>query len=128
MECLFCNTKFINENKFIENKYWLSIYDGFPVTKGHVLIIPKKHINSIFDISSIRVLISLIQIIIKVKNQLVKKYRPDGFNIGINDGNAAGQTIPHLHIHVIPRYNGDGGLPCGVRNVFDQSKANYLNQ
>lgn len=128
MNCLFCDSSFIEKNKIIENKYWVSIYDGYPLTKGHTLIIPKRHIKSFFDISSFRMFLALFKMLWRVKKILIDTYHPTGFNIGINDGVDGGQTIPHLHIHLIPRYKNDGGKPCGVRNIFPSSKANYLNK
>lgn len=127
MECLFCDKDFINNNKIIESENWVAIYDGYPVVLGHSLIIPKVHISSIFDIKDDKLIIELFKIINSVKNTLCDKYKPKSFNIGINDGKFAGQTIPHLHIHIIPRYENDGGLPCGVRNIFNKEIANYLN-
>lgn len=122
-DCLFCSSEFYSENKIIhESDDWYAIYDGFPVVKGHTLIIPKKHIQSIFELSEISTLFSFIK---EVKHILDEKYSPSGYNLGINDGEHAGQTIHHLHIHMIPRYIGDCGLPCGVRNVFPPNLANY---
>lgn len=126
MECLFCNKDFIDSNKIFETENWIAISDGYPVSLGHSLIIPKKHISSIFDITDNNLIIELFSIINSVKNILYEKYSPQAFNIGINDGKCAGQTIPHLHVHIIPRYENDGGLPCGVRNVFKKEIANYV--
>jgi len=124
-DCLFCSSEFYSQEKIIcESDDWYAVYDGFPVVEGHTLIIPKKHIQSIFELSDISTLFSFIK---EVKNILDKKYSPSGYNLGINDGEHAGQTIPHLHIHMIPRYIGDFGLPCGVRNVFPPNLANYRN-
>lgn len=128
MECLFCNIDFLNKNKIFETNNWIAIYDGYPVSLGHSLIIPKKHISSIFEISDTNLIVELHNCLSNLKDFLIKKYSPKGFNIGINDGKYAGQTIPHLHIHIIPRYENDGGLPCGVRNVFSKDIANYVNK
>lgn len=123
-KCLFCDDDFFTEEKLVyENKFWRVVYDEYPVSRGHVLIIPKKHIESVFKLSVEFLL--LFQTIKETKKILDDKFHPDGYNIGINDGEYAGQTIPHLHIHLIPRYKYDGGLPCGVRNVFPQSIADY---
>lgn len=128
MECLFCNRDFLNKNKIFETNNWIAIYDGYPVSLGHSLIIPKTHISSIFEISDTNLIVELHNCLSDLKDFLIKKYSPKGFNIGINDGKYAGQTIPHLHIHIIPRYENDGGLPCGVRNVFSKDIANYVNK
>ena len=123
-ECLFCDDEFYTEDNLIfENKFWRVIYDSFPVSNGHVLIIPKRHIESIFNLSF--EMLSLFNVIKMVKKFLDDRFHPDGYNIGVNDGIASGQTIKHMHIHMIPRYNNDGGLPCGVRNVFTPHLADY---
>ena len=123
-ECLFCDDEFYTEDNLIfENKFWRVIYDSFPVSNGHVLIIPKRHIESIFNLSF--EMLSLFNVIKMVKKFLDDRFHPDGYNIGVNDGIASGQTIKHMHIHMIPRYHNDGGLPCGVRNVFPPHLADY---
>ena len=125
-ECLFCKDDFYGDNVIYEDKHWRVAYDAYPVSKGHVLIIPKRHIESFFKISV--EFLSLFHLFKVVKKILDEKYNPDGYNIGINDGFASGQTINHLHIHLIPRYKNDGGLPCGVRNVFPPKIADYRNK
>lgn len=123
-KCLFCDKNFYTEEKLIyEDKFWRVVYDEYPVSKGHVLIIPKRHIESFFEITV--ELFSLFRTFNKTKKILDELYHPDGYNIGVNDGKYAGQTIPHLHIHLMPRYKNDGGLSCGVRNVFPPSIADY---
>ena len=124
-KCLFCDEEFFCEESLIyENQYWRVVHDRFPVSKGHVLIIPKRHVESIFELNVIE-MSSLPKVFVDVKNILDEKYRPEGYNIGINDGVVSGQTIKHTHIHFIPRYSNDGGLPCGVRNVFPPIIADY---
>jgi diadenosine tetraphosphate (Ap4A) HIT family hydrolase len=100
------------------------IADGFPISPGHTLIIPKRHIDSFFRIDP-EERESLILLLEQAKNLLTKDLSPDGFNIGINDGAAAGQTIPHLHIHLIPRYQGDQSDPRGGVRWIIPEKANY---
>ena len=122
--CLFCNEEFYTEDNLIfENKHWRVVYDRFPVCDGHVLIIPKRHVESIFNLSL--ELLYLFNVLRLTKKFLDSKFHPDGYNIGINDGVASGQTIKHCHIHLIPRHKNDGGLPCGVRNVFPPHLADY---
>lgn len=122
--CLFCDENFYDEENLIfENKFWRVVYDRFPVSRGHVLIIPKRHVESIFKLSF--EILSLYNVIKITKKFLDDRFSPDGYNIGINDGVVSGQTIKHTHIHLIPRYNNDGGLPCGVRNVFPPHLADY---
>lgn len=99
-----------------------AIEDKFPVSKGHALIIPKRKIESYFDLpfqeqSACWFLVNLI------KQELKDKYKPSGFNIGVNINKAAGQTVPHCHIHIIPRYVGDVENPRGgVRGVIPSKK------
>ena len=116
MSCMLGN--YINTKKFImENELAFAIYDKYPVNKGHVLIIPKRHFANYFD-STEEEIAAFYELIKKVKTLLDKDFRPDGYNIGININEAAGQTIFHLHIHLIPRYNGDVNNPRGgVRNL-----------
>lgn len=116
--CLFCNKEDI-ENKIIEeNDFCYARWDNFPVSKGHAEIVPKKHIESFFDLKN-NELIEIFSLISKVKDLIQEKYNPDGYNIGINEGDAAGRTIHHLHIHLIPRYKGDVENPRGgIRHII----------
>ncbi len=113
--CIFCN---IPDNIIYETNLLYAMYDKYPVSKGHVLIIPKEHVKNYFEASDI--LRKEIDIaIFKLKEILDKEYNPDGYNIGINNGITAGQTIFHLHVHLIPRYKGDVQDPKGgVRGVI----------
>jgi len=121
-DCKFCN---IDASRIIrEEDAGFIIRDGYPVTLGHTLIIPRMHVSSLFqlDVDEQSKLFILMN---KAKNILDNEFSPDGYNIGINDGVAAGQTIQHLHIHLIPRYKGDQGDPRGgVRLIFPH-KAKY---
>src|SRR6185369_12517487 len=93
-------------NVITSNAHATAIYDGFPVSPGHCLIIPKRHIASFFEATR-EEQVSLLDLLAEVQEVLEKERKPDGFNIGINVGEAAGQTVMHLHIHLIPRYAGD---------------------
>jgi diadenosine tetraphosphate (Ap4A) HIT family hydrolase len=100
------------------------IRDAYPVSPGHTLIIPRRHVGSFFELTA-EERGSLLGLLEAAKRELDGTHRPDGYNIGINDGPAAGQTVPHLHIHLIPRYQGDQPDPRGgVRWVFPD-KAKY---
>ena len=100
------------------------IRDKFAVSPGHTLIISKRHISSFFEATS-EEKIALLNGIEQAKALINKEFSPDGYNIGINDGEAAGQTIEHLHIHLIPRYKGDSPDPRGgIRWIFPE-KAKY---
>lgn len=123
-ECLFCDKEWISKQKLFSNLFFNVCYDGFPLCPGHVLIITKRHIKTLFNMNIIE-FIFLYFTIIKTKSILNKFYSPDGYNIGTNINKAGGQTINHVHIHVIPRYNNDGGPKCGVRNVLPKN-ADYL--
>lgn len=121
--CVFCEG-IEKERVLFETTQWIAIYDKYPVSKGHVLLIPKEHRETFFDLSS-SLLESLKFRINDVKNILDAKFHPSGYNIGVNCGEAAGQTVMHCHIHIIPRYNGDCEDPRGgVRGVI-QSKQKY---
>ena len=120
--CPFCTL--VNRKIYLENDLSIGILDGFPISNGHSLIIPKRHVGSIFDIQKDE-LLSLFNLLADVKNKLTEQFSPDGFNIGINDNEAAGQTISHVHIHLIPRYKGDQEDPRGgIRWIFPD-KAKY---
>ena len=90
-----------------QNELAFVIRDGFPVTDGHALIIPKRHTGSFFGISA-EERSALFTLLDAQKTVLDREFQSDGYNIGINDGAAAGQTVPHLHIHLIPRYAEEG--------------------
>lgn len=95
-----------------------AIYDKFPVSPGHALVIPKKLSSNYFEASS-REQQAIWLMVNRVKDIIQQKYNPDGFNVGFNMNEAAGQTIFHTHIHIIPRYKGDVEDPRGgVRNVI----------
>jgi diadenosine tetraphosphate (Ap4A) HIT family hydrolase len=119
--CPFCN---VETDKILETEISFAIYDGFPVNEGHALIIPKRHIANYFDLS-IDEQKDCIELLNRVKEIVQEKYNPAGFNVGININEAAGQTVPHVHIHLIPRYEGDVEEPRGgVRGVVP-GKKNY---
>jgi diadenosine tetraphosphate (Ap4A) HIT family hydrolase len=112
------SSPFLNKDKILENEFTFAIYDGFPISKGHSLVIPKRVVSSVFDLDDNEY--KYIFLLLKdVKKILLEKFKPDGFNIGINNGADAGQTIDHAHIHIIPRYKGDLKDPRGgVRNIL----------
>ena len=118
--CPFCN---IDENLIIKkNELCYAIYDKFPVNQGHILIIPFRHFSSFFD-STKEEKIAIFDLLDECKKILDEKYKPDGYNIGINIGHYAGQTIFHLHVHLIPRYKGDIDNPRGgVRGVIPEKR------
>lgn len=116
-DCPFCNPDSLRE-LIIESATAYAICDKFPVNDGHALIIPKRHCADYFDLT-FREQSACIFMLNKVKEIVSKRFNPVGFNIGINVGEKAGQTVHHVHIHLIPRYNGDVDDPRGgVRGVI----------
>ncbi len=120
-DCVFC----AQANEIIlESALAYAVWDRFPVSKGHALIITKSHKSSFFDLS-LEEQISLTIIINKLKKLIDELYSPEGYNVGVNVNEAAGQTINHVHIHLIPRFKGDVQNPIGgVRNIIAE-KGDY---
>jgi len=110
MDCLFCKiaSKEIASEVIYEDDHVLAFLDVHPLTAGHTLIVPKKHAENMIDLAPEEVG-PLFMAVKKVTTLLEEKLTPKGFTIGINHGKISGQVIDHLHIHVIPRYEGDGG-------------------
>ena len=112
------------KERLLENEVGFVIYDGFPVSKGHCLIVPHRVYSDYFESTNEEV-IGLQKLVLETKKLLDGKFQPDGFNVGINSGETGGQTVPHVHIHLIPRYKGDMENPRGgVRGVIP-SKQKY---
>jgi diadenosine tetraphosphate (Ap4A) HIT family hydrolase len=107
------------------NPFAFAIFDGFPVSPGHTLIVPRRVVASWFEATR-EEQHALLALMDDVKALLDVRFAPDGYNIGINAGEAAGQTVMHLHVHLIPRYRGDVADPRGgIRHVMP-GKGNYL--
>lgn len=120
--CIFCEPD--RSRIAFETDLFFGLWDGFPVSPGHMLVIPRRHIATWFDATPDEQA-ALLRGIEMARQEILRRHQPDGFNIGINIGAAAGQTVFHLHLHVIPRYEGDLPDPRGgVRNVIP-SKGNY---
>ncbi len=121
--CPFCKVE--SEREIIASSpLSVAFFDGFPVSPGHALIIPKRHVSSFFDLSQ-EERQDLLNLANSVKQIVEERYHPDGYNIGVNVGEAAGQSIFHVHMHLIPRYQGDVPNPRGgVRGVIPD-KQNY---
>ena len=114
-ECPFCD---LGERVLAENEHAVAVRDLEPASAGHTLIIPKRHRASFFDLSSDEVA-ACHALLRSERAEIAKIHRPDGYNIGVNDGPSAGQSIPHTHWHLIPRYRGDHPDPRGgVRHVI----------
>lgn len=113
------------ESRIIDTgEYGVVMRDGFPISPGHTLVIPKRHIGSFFDLNADE-REDLMALLERAKVVIDAEFKPDGYNIGINDGPAAGQTVPHLHIHLIPRYKADLPDPLGGVRWIIPEKADY---
>ncbi len=122
MECPFCNPDPVRMR--LSNDHGIALRDGFPISPGHTLVIPKLHVLCLFDLPE-DTQQSLWALVAVVRSKLSEEFHPDGFNIGLNDGEAAGQTIMHAHIHVIPRFQGDVPDPKGGIRWIIPTKARY---
>ena len=107
------------------NALAFAIRDGFPVSPGHTLVIPKRLVPAWFEATREDQL-AILELVDEVKVQLDAELRPDGYNVGFNAGVAAGQTVMHLHVHLIPRYSGDVADPRGGVRHLMPGKGNYL--
>ena len=122
-ECFFCNC-INNKDYLLENNYAIARFDDFPVNNGHLEVIPKRHIKDWWEATK-EERIAIFELIDEAKKIIDEKYAPDGYNIGMNLGEYAGQSIMHLHVHLIPRYKGDVESPRGgIRGVI-ANKQNY---
>lgn len=122
-KCFFC-AKIEKKEYFLENDIAVARFDDFPVNDGHLEVIPKRHVNDWWNTTPEEKK-AIFELIDLAKKILDEKYHPDGYNIGMNLGEAAGQSIMHLHVHLIPRYEGDVENPRGgVRGVIPD-KRNY---
>lgn len=101
-DCVFCK----NLPKVLENELAYALYDIKPITKGHMLFIPKRHHTTVFE-STPEELKAMFELINKAQELLIKEHHPDGFNIAANCGEAAGQIVMHAHLHLLPRYKGE---------------------
>ena len=118
--CPFCQPT----GALMENDLAYVIEDAYPVNPGHLLIIPKSHVADFFLITEAE-RSAMLKLLDEAKHHLDRKHAPAGYNIGVNVGDAAGQTVPHVHMHLIPRYPGDTPNPRGgVRGVIPD-KQNY---
>lgn len=113
-ECPFCNI----EAPILENDLAFVVFDRYPVNPGHVLILPKRHIESFFETTPYEC-IAMLSLLAEIRRRTRAELAPDGYNIGVNVGEAAGQTVMHVHMHLIPRFHGDVENPRGgVRGVI----------
>ena len=121
MDCIFCH---LNRPTLAESKLSYACLDNYPVSKGHTLVVPRRHVASLWDMTADEYT-DAFTLVRQAKDMLQKQFKPAGFNVGVNCGEAAGQSVLHAHIHIIPRYTGDVPNPRGgVRNVIP-AKGNY---
>ncbi len=118
-DCPFC----IQDEEVLSNPLAYARFDKYPVTPGHLLVLTRRHVSSFFE-STPAERAALIELIDGGKALLDERFGPAGYNIGINVGAVAGQTIAHLHVHLIPRYAGDLDDPRGgVRGVIPERRS-----
>jgi diadenosine tetraphosphate (Ap4A) HIT family hydrolase len=117
-ECIFCTprTELLGANELA-----IAFLAGYPVSPGHALIVPRRHEPDFFSLTAAEQA-ALVALVNPLRAVLAERYAPDAFNLGVNAGKAAGQTILHTHLHVIPRYTGDVAEPRGgIRWVLPET-------
>jgi diadenosine tetraphosphate (Ap4A) HIT family hydrolase len=120
--CPFCQ---LDANRILAEDELTVVYrDGFPVSLGHTVIIPRRHVATLFEATEAEQA-ALLRALARAKEIIDRHHEPDGYNIGINHGLAGGQSVPHLHIHLIPRYRGDKEDPRGGVRWVLPDKAKY---
>ena len=113
--CIFCNP---DREILAGNPSAIAVFDSFPVSPGHTLVLPRRHAATIWDLDESE-FDDCFRLVRALRPLLAARFSPDGFNVGVNCGEAAGQSVWHAHIHVIPRYAGDTPKPRGgVRHVI----------
>ena len=123
--CSFCAVG--RERTLIETEQAVAFLDAFPVAEGHMLVVPRKHVASIYELS-IAEQSAIWKLVGHVREQLLTRLVPDAFTIGFNDGVAAGQTVMHAHVHIIPRWKGDVPDPRGGVRWVIASRAQYWKE
>lgn len=122
-DCVFCDNFIKNKEKIAENNSCLAFFDEFPVSYGHVLIISKRHAHTFFDLTKFEQY-DMIDLLNRCKTIIDNVYKPQGYNIGLNCDTVAGQSVMHVHMHLIPRYLGDVEDPRGgIRGVIPNKKS-----
>jgi diadenosine tetraphosphate (Ap4A) HIT family hydrolase len=124
MECPFCVQLGISTSGLPSNEVAAALTDAFPANPGHMLIVPRRHAEDLFTLTKDehRALWDLVP---AVKASIEERHQPDGYTIGLNAGVAAGQTVAHVHLHVIPRYKGDVADPRGGVRLVIPDRAKY---
>lgn len=121
--CIFCQR--VAHNQVVAaNELAAAFHDAFPVSPGHTLVVPRRHVADFFELTEPE-RAAVLAIVVQVKGLLDGSKRPDGYNVGLNVGAAAGQTVGHAHVHVIPRYEGDADDPRGGVRWIMPGQARY---
>ena len=123
--CPFCSLP--ADRIILESELVAGFWDGYPISPGHALIVPRRHAETWFDLSA-EEQAAMTAVINEVRACIEEEHSPDAYNIGVNSGPAAGQTVPHVHVHVIPRYEGDVDDPRGGVRCVVPAKANYWSK
>ncbi|GAB4040360.1 MAG: HIT family protein [Rubrivivax sp.] len=120
--CPFCALP--SERIVDRNDLALAILDAYPITPGHTLIVPTRHVGSFFELDAAEQA-AMLDLLRRARARIADERAPDAFNVGLNDGPAAGQTVPHVHLHLIPRRWGDVADPRGGVRWVVPDKARY---
>jgi diadenosine tetraphosphate (Ap4A) HIT family hydrolase len=123
--CPFCHLE--ASRIHLENEFATAFPDAFPISEGHTLVVPKRHVASLFDLPE-EEQAALWRLVALARGKLMNELNPDGFNVGVNDGPAAGQTVMHAHVHIIPRRQGDAADPRGGVRWIIPGKAQYWGE
>lgn len=122
MTCFFCK---LDPSRILDsNEHGIMLRDDFPVSPGHTLVVPRRHVGSFFELDAGERQ-GLLALLDAARRAVDAEFRPDAYNIGLNDGPAAGQSIPHVHLHLIPRFHGDCADPRGGVRWILPDKAKY---
>ena len=123
--CPFCSP--LPERIVLNGSVAMALWDSYPLNPGHVLLIPRRHVASWFEATAAE-RDEMLRLADDSRRIVLERHSPDGFNLGINDGAAAGQTVPHLHLHLIPRYRGDMPDPRGGVRWIIPDRAVYWSK
>lgn len=116
LDCPFCT---LEPGRVLDqNDLTIAIADAYPVSQGHTLVVSRRHVADFFELSDAEVT-AVLELLFRMKRRLAGQLCPSGFNVGVNVGVAAGQTVMHVHVHLIPRFLGDLAEPQGgIRNII----------
>ena len=123
--CAFCTLPTARIR--LSNDLGVAIRDAYPISPGHTLVMPRRHVGSFFILTRDE-RDCLLELLDRAKADLDAELKPAAYNIGVNDGEAAGQTVPHVHIHLIPRFAGDRLDPRGGVRWINPEKADYWSK